>query len=302
MNSTVRSFRINSGPIWAPVGSAGRISREGPALTSHETAPRHGVAKLSVVMPVYNEERTVEEAVTDVLSVELGCPLELIVVDDGSSDRTPEILAAVDDPRVVVHRHPVNLGKGTALRTGLRLATGSHVLPFDADLEYAAADIPRLVRACDIPGRQVVFGTRRRGQNSVYSSFRYAYGNMIMTALTNLLFDSDITDLHTCLKLVPAGILDELSLKEGGFGQDTELTAGLLRRGIRPFEVPISYHGRTHEEGKKIGWRDAVVCVAVLGRVRLKKPSPRPVAPRVVIDLTEPRTHVETVEAASVTE
>lgn len=262
-----------------------RTSRRHSVL---EGTPRHGVTKLTVIMPVYNEERTVLAAIEDVLSVRLPCPLEVIVVDDGSSDGTREALGAVEDERVIVHHHPVNLGKGTALRTGLNLASGSHVLPFDADLEYSARDIPSLVESVGAPGRPVVFGTRRRGVNSVYSSFRYAYGNRIMTTVANVLFDSDITDLHTCLKLVPVDILRELSLREGGFGQDTELTAGLLRRGIRPFEVPISYHGRTHDEGKKIGWRDAVVCMAVLGRVRMTKPSRRPAKPRVVIDLTEP--------------
>lgn len=233
---------------------------------------------LSFVMPVYNEARTVVEAVRQVLEVEYPCPIELIVVDDGSTDTTSLELSVIGDPRVRVHRHPTNLGKGAAVRTGVRLATGTHVLPFDADLEYSPEDVPRML-APVVAGRcDVVYGTRLFGVNTVYQSYRYAMGNRIMTLVANVLFDSYLSDLHSCLKMLPRELFDTLRLTETGFGLDTEITASLLRRGIRPFEVPVSYHSRTHAEGKKISWKDGVACLQILGRVRFARHGrPRPV-------------------------
>jgi glycosyltransferase involved in cell wall biosynthesis len=227
--------------------------------------------KLSFVMPVYNEAQTVVEAVRQVLAVEFPCPIELIVVDDGSTDTTLLELAVVGDPRVRVHQHPTNLGKGAAVRSGVRLATGTHVMPFDADLEYSPEDVPRML-APVVAGRcDVVYGTRLFGLNTVYQSYRYAMGNRLMTLVANVLFDSYLSDLHSCLKMVPRDLFNDLRLTETGFGLDTEITASLLRRGIRPFEVPVSYHSRTHAEGKKISWRDGVACLRILGRVRFAR-------------------------------
>lgn len=228
-------------------------------------------------MPVYNEARTVVEAVRQVLGVDYPVPVELIVVDDGSTDTTLLELTVIDDPRVRVHRHPTNLGKGAAVRSGVCLSTGTHVLPFDADLEYSPDDVPRLLEPV-LAGRcDVVYGTRLFGLNTVYQSYRYAMGNRITTLIANLLFDSYLSDLHSCLKLVPRALFESLPLKETGFGLDTEITAALLRRGVRPFEVPVSYHSRTHAEGKKISWRDGVTCLQILGRVRFTRV--RPAAP-----------------------
>jgi dolichol-phosphate hexosyltransferase len=256
----------------------------GDAGTRGATGTRE--VSLSFVMPVYNEARTVVEAVRQVLSVAYPVPVELIVVDDGSTDTTLLELAVIDDPRVRVHRHPVNLGKGAAVRSGVHMATGTHVLPFDADLEYSPDDVPRLL-APVVAGRcDVVYGTRLFGVNTVYQSYRYAMGNRVTTLVANVLFDSYLSDLHSCLKLVPRDLFSSLRLTETGFGLDTEITASLLRRGIRPFEVPISYHSRTHAEGKKISWRDGVSCLQILGRVRFARSrrtpdGGRPVAVRV---------------------
>jgi dolichol-phosphate hexosyltransferase len=231
--------------------------------------------RLSFVMPAYNEAGTVMQAVQEVLTVDYPVDIELIVVDDGSTDTTEMELKMIGDPRVRVHRHPTNLGKGAAIRTGMNLATGTHVLPFDADLEYSPEDVPRML-APVIAGRcDVVYGTRLFGANTVFQSYRYAMGNRVTTLVANVLFDAYLSDLHTCLKLVPRELLHRLTLTEAGFGLDTEITASLLRRGIRPFEVPVSYHSRTHAEGKKIGWRDGVRCLRVLGRVRFG-PTPAP--------------------------
>ena len=226
--------------------------------------------KLSILMPAYNEENRVIKAVAEILGTCYPCDIELIVVDDGSTDATASLLSQFHDSRMIVHRHPVNKGKGAALRSAASLATGTHLLPFDADLEYAAEDIPRLLEPV-LRGRcDVVYGTRLFGCNTVYQSYRYALGNRLLTLLTNIFFNANISDLHTCLKLMPATVIREFSLNEIGFGLDTEVTALLLLRGIRPFEVPISYYSRSHAEGKKISWRDGIKCVWILLRMRLQ--------------------------------
>ena len=151
----------------------------------------------------------------------------------------------------MLHKHEKNKGKGAALRTAVSLATGTHILPFDADLEYTPKDIPRLVEPI-LTGRfDVVYGTRLFGYNTVYQSFRYAVGNKVLTTMTNILFDSFLSDLHTCLKLMPLDLFRSLDLREKGFGLDTELTATLLRLGVRPFEVPVSYYSRSHARGQE---------------------------------------------------
>jgi glycosyltransferase involved in cell wall biosynthesis len=231
--------------------------------------------KLSILMAAYNEERTVAAVAAAVLATEYPCPIELIIVDDGSRDRTPELLAELTDPRVVVRRHRVNRGKSAALGTAIEAATGTHMLPFDADMEYEPTDIPALIDPV-LRGRcEVVYGTRLFGANTVYQSFRYALGNKVLTLAANVLFDASISDLHTCLKLIPLPLVRSLRLDASGFGMDTELTARLLRLGIRPFEVPVSYHSRSRAEGKKISWQDGVHSLRILAGVRFS-PKPRP--------------------------
>jgi glycosyltransferase involved in cell wall biosynthesis len=225
--------------------------------------------KLSILMPAYNEQSTITRAIDEILTTDYPCEIELIVVDDGSTDATGALLSQVHDKRLIVHRHRINQGKGAALRSAAALATGTHLLPFDADMEYTAEDIPKMLDPV-LKGRcNVVYGARLFGCNTVYQSYRYAVGNRLLTLMTNMLFNAHISDLHTCLKLIPAHMLKELDLSENRFGLDTELTALLLKRGVRPFEVPVSYYSRSHAQGKKITWRDAVRCVWILLRVRL---------------------------------
>jgi glycosyltransferase involved in cell wall biosynthesis len=203
-----------------------------------------------------------------------GKQLDIIAVDDGSTDRTGALLDEFDDPRLLVIHHPKNLGKGAAVRTGISAAKGSHVLIFDADHEYDVADIPRLVTPILSGRAEVVYGNRMSGFGTVHPSLWHAVGNRAMTTLANLLFGSAISDLHTCLKLVPMPLLSSFDLDEGGFGLDTEISAEVLRAGFRPFEVPISYVGRSKEEGKKIRLSDALRCVYVLIKVRLRPVTP----------------------------
>jgi glycosyltransferase involved in cell wall biosynthesis len=227
--------------------------------------------KLSILMPAYNEERTIERAVHAVLSAEYPCDIEVIIIDDGSSDATRDILRRVKDPRARIFCHPRNIGKGAALSTGAAVASGTHIVPFDTDLEYSPTDLPRLL-APVIEGRcDVVYGTRLFGANTMYQSYRHAAGNRALTLAANLIYDAALTDLHTCMKLMPLALFRQLELREDRFGLDTEVTARMLKMGIRPFEVPISYHSRSFLHGKKITWKDGVQCVSVLLRVRLAR-------------------------------
>ncbi len=223
---------------------------------------------LSIVVPAYNEERTIICAVREILAVAYPFPTEILVVDDGSRDSTLSSLESIRDPRLVVHRHPVNLGKGAAVRTGIARASGTHLLIFDADLEYDPRDILNLVEPIRRGRARVVYGSRIHGNNTAFHSLRYALGGRATTWCANVLFNSYLQDLHTCLKLLPLELVRQLELTEPGFGLDTEITAKLLSLGIRPLEVPISYYSRSHAEGKKLNWRHGVECLRILARIK----------------------------------
>lgn len=234
--------------------------------------------KLSIIMPVYNEQRTVARAVTDVIRTPFPCDFELIVVNDGSSDGTTEILGALEHPRAKLIEHPRNLGKGAALQTGATAATGTHLVPFDADLEYDPEDLGQLMVPV-MQGRcDVVYGVRLFGAHTRYQSYRHALGNRALTWAASVLFDAALSDMHTCLKLLPVSLFNRLHLRENGFGLDTEITAKLLAMGIKPFEVPVSYHSRAVADGKKIGWRDGIECLHVLARIRSRRRPRSPVS------------------------
>jgi dolichol-phosphate hexosyltransferase len=223
--------------------------------------------KLSILMPVYNEVETVESAVKRVLGVEYPCEVELIVVDDGSSDGTHEKLASLSDDRIVQYRHPVNQGKGAAIRTASKLATGDYMIICDADLEYRPEEIPTLLQPVLEGEAEVVYGTRTFGSHTSYS-YWYVMGNKAVTTAANVLFNSYISDLETCFKLMPLELYRSLDIRSRGFGMEAEVTGKLLRRGVRPFEVPITYRARGREEGKKITWKDGVEALWILARLR----------------------------------
>ena len=227
--------------------------------------------KLSILMPVYNEEARLADALKQALGVDYPCEIELLIVDDGSKDATPEILAAVDDTRVHVVTHPRNQGKGALIRSAVEHAAGDYMVILDADLEYDPQDIPRLLDPV-LDGRaEVVYGNRTFGSHSSFS-FWYVMGNKAVTTFANMLFNCYLGDLETCFKLMPVELYRSLNVRSKGFGMEAEVTGKLLRRRYRPFEVPISYRARTREEGKKITWRDGVEALWILGRERLRKP------------------------------
>ncbi len=223
--------------------------------------------KLSILMPVYNEEARVADAVKQALDVDYPCEIELVVVDDGSRDATAEILGRVDDPRVVVHIHPRNQGKGAAIRTAVDKASGDYMVILDADLEYDPEDIPKLLEPV-LDGRaQVVYGNRTFGSHSSFS-FWYVMGNKAVTTAANVLYNCYLSDLETCFKLMPLELYRSLQVRSRGFGMEAEVTGKLLRRRIRPFEVPISYKARSRADGKKLTWKDGVEAVWILARIR----------------------------------
>jgi glycosyltransferase involved in cell wall biosynthesis len=227
--------------------------------------------KLSILMPVYNEEARLPQALKQALNVDYPCEIEMVVVDDGSQDGTREILGRADDPRLRAVMHPHNQGKGAAIKTAVEHATGDYLIILDADLEYDPQDIPRLLVPV-LDGRAtVVYGNRTFGGHSSFS-FWYVMGNKGVTTAANVLFNCYIGDLETCFKLMPLDLYRSLQIKSKGFGMEAEVTGKLLRNGYRPYELPISYRARTREEGKKITWKDGVEALWILARERVRKP------------------------------
>ncbi|HZP52844.1 glycosyltransferase family 2 protein [Actinocrinis sp.] len=227
--------------------------------------------KLSILMPVYNEFATLTTAVKEVLGVEYPCDIELVIVDDGSTDGTRDLYESFEsDPRVSVHLHPENRGKGAAIRTAAEKATGDYVIMCDADLEYSPAEIPSLLAPVLRNEAKVVYGTRTFGSHNAYS-YLYVLGNRGVTTAANVLFNCYISDLETCFKLVPRELYLDLDIRQQGFGMEAELTGKLLRRGLRPYEVPISYKARSREEGKKLTARDGVEALWILARQRFSR-------------------------------
>ena len=224
------------------------------------------MADLSVLIPVFNEERTLErllDAVEERAEVS-----ELVIVDDGSTDRTPEILSGRDfKVPVQVIRHERNRGKGAALRTAIAAATGDVALVQDADLEYDPAEFPLLLAPIERGRAEVVYGSRSFAAHSAYS-FWFVIGNKLVTLWTNVLFNSYLSDMETCYKLMPLSVWRSLDLRSDGFDIEPEITAKLLRSGRRIYEVPISYAARGRVEGKKLTWRDGVMALWTLSRIR----------------------------------
>jgi glycosyltransferase involved in cell wall biosynthesis len=230
--------------------------------------------RLSVVVPVFNEADTVVELLDRVATAPLPpvvTELELVVVDDCSVDGTADRIAAYRPPdspptscRFTAHRHERNRGKGAALRTALGLATGDVFIVQDADLEYDPADYPALLAPILAGHAEVVYGSRFLSGPHRVLFFWHSVGNRLLTAISNIFTDLNLSDMETCYKAFTRGVKDRLAITSERFGFEPEFTARVARMGVRIYEVPISYHGRTYAEGKKIGWRDgfeAIWCI-----------------------------------------
>jgi len=230
--------------------------------------------KLSVLIPVYNEEKTASEIITRVLA--LGAVVkEVIIVDDGSTDRTVEILRArvANEPKCHFYQQPKNGGKTSAIRRALELATGEIIIIQDADLEYDPAEIPDVIAPILNGFADVAFGSRflvRKAARVLY--FRHYLANMLLTFLSNLLTNRNMTDIETCYKSFRAEVIKPLKLTSKGFGMEVEITALICKTKARTYEVPISYYGRSYEEGKHIDFMDGVAALWYIGYYNLVKP------------------------------
>ena len=224
---------------------------------------------LSVLMPVYDERATVEQAIEEVLAAELPVEVELVIVDDGSTDGTSELLAARDpDARITIVHHPENRGKGAAVITALRHAAGEYAAIMDADLEYDPQDLALLLGPLLRGETNAVFGVRAfNGYTS--HSFLYVMGNRAVTLACNVLFNVYISDMMTCQKVIRTDVFRSLDLRATGFTIEPEITARLLQAGERIFEIPAAYRARRHSEGKKLTARDGYRVLGTLVRCRL---------------------------------
>ncbi len=227
--------------------------------------------KLSVVMPVYNEKTTIKEILRQVRSVDLGdIDKEIIVVDDCSNDGTGDILKLEADSSIKVISHEKNQGKGAAVRTGLKHATGDMIVIQDADLEYDPEDYLKLVDPVLRGKATVVYGSRFTGERRNMLFWHYL-GNRFLSLVTNVLYNTTLSDMETCYKLFSRGALEGINIKSNKFDFEPEITAKILRKGIRIYEVPIAYTGREMNEGKKISWKDAFPALWALTKYRFVK-------------------------------
>jgi len=226
---------------------------------------------LSIIIPVYNEKKTVREILRRVMAVKIaGVGKQIIVVDDCSTDGTKELLKKINHPEVKIFYHSQNQGKGAAVKTGFAQASGDYIIVQDADLEYDPQDIPKLLRPIQEGKAEAVYGSRFTGEHR-NMFFWHMAGNKFLSLVTNLLFNTTLSDVEVCYKLLTKKVATDIKLEENRWGFDPEITAKILKQGVRIYEVPISYAGREFSEGKKISWEDGFRILWVLFKYRFLK-------------------------------
>lgn len=232
------------------------------------------IKKLSIIIPVYNEKDTFSQIYEKVLTVDIGSiEKEIIIIDDCSTDGTTAMLHQLEETQPQHTKFifkPINEGKGFALRDGFKQTTGDYVIVQDADLEYYPEDYIVLVSALESSAEEVIYGSRFMGAYEDMIGLHYM-GNKLVTAVTNLLFGVTLTDMETCYKLLPGDFVRKVDVSASRFDFEPEITAKILRAGIKIKEVPIRYTGRLHSEGKKLTWRDGLAAVATLFKYRFIK-------------------------------
>ena len=220
--------------------------------------------KISIVIPVYNEEKTVQEMISKVSQIPF--EKEILVIDDGSTDKTPEVLRSLQGNSLILLRHEQNKGKGAALRTGFSKVTGDIILIQDADLEYNPEDYPALLQPILEGKADVVYGSRFLGGPHRVLFFWHYAGNRFLTLLSNILSNLNLSDMETGYKVFKKEILNQIKLKSNRFGFEPEFTIKIAKKKMRVYEVPIRYYGRDYSEGKKITWKDGLAAIYALFR------------------------------------
>lgn len=227
--------------------------------------------KLSVIIPVFNEKDTIEAVIHRVREVDVGMEKEIVIVDDGSQDGTQDVLKNLDYPDTKAFFHSKNQGKGAALHTGFSNAQGDIILIQDADLEYDPSEYPILLKPI-LDGRaDVVYGSRFLGGPHRVLFFWHYVGNKLLTTLSNILSNLNLSDMETCYKVIKKDLLDRITLKSKRFGFEPEITIKLAKLKAKIYEVPISYSGRDYSEGKKIGWKDGIAAIYHIIRYKFFK-------------------------------
>jgi glycosyltransferase involved in cell wall biosynthesis len=240
-------------------------------MAAPENSAPPKLRKLSVVVPVFNERNTLVEVLRRMRAVELpdGIEREIIVVDDGSTDGTRDVLRQLGDSTVRIVLHEKNRGKGAALRTAFGHATGEFVLVQDADLEYDPEDWPKLLDPVLRGRARVVYGSRFTGERRNMLLLHWI-GNRFLSMTTNVLYNTTLSDMETCYKVIERRLIEEMKLESNRFDIEAEMSAKILKRGVRIYEVPISYSGREFDEGKKITWVDGFAALWTLVKYRFR--------------------------------